>query len=138
MSDLLKSAMGYFNAGPTTTTTSSSSGSDNDFVGQIVEVGSLKLRVKRVIAEGQSNFRTFELAFHATKAYHQMQPIMMVALLTHHKTFRFVHRAWHRRDSIHLSNSFCFFDCFQLNLMEVTLNQSNKENFLCCCFLLRS
>lgn len=54
MSDLLKSAMGYFNAGPTTTTTpsSSASGSDNDFVGQIVEVGSLKLRVKRVIAEG--------------------------------------------------------------------------------------
>lgn len=51
MSDLLKSAMGYFNAGPTTTTASSSA-SDNDFVGQIVEVGSLKLRVKRVIAEG--------------------------------------------------------------------------------------
>lgn len=53
MSDLLKSAMGYFNAGPTTTTTTTtSSPSDNDFVGQIVEVGSLKLRVKRVIAEG--------------------------------------------------------------------------------------
>lgn len=45
MSDLLKSAMGYFNTGPTTA-------SDNDFVGQVVEVGSVKLRVKRVIAEG--------------------------------------------------------------------------------------
>lgn len=46
MSDFLKSAMGYFgNAGVVNT-------SDNDFVGQIVEVGSVKLRVKRVIAEG--------------------------------------------------------------------------------------
>lgn len=47
MSDLLKSAIGYFNAGASPT-----NGSDNDFVGQIVEVGSVKLRVKRVIAEG--------------------------------------------------------------------------------------
>lgn len=54
MSDLLKSAMGYFNAGPTTAP-SASTASDNDFVGQIVEVGSIKLRVKRVIAEGQSH-----------------------------------------------------------------------------------
>lgn len=46
MSDLFKSAMGYFNTGPTNTA------SDNEFVGQIVEVASLKLRVKRVIAEG--------------------------------------------------------------------------------------
>lgn len=45
MSDFLKSAMGYFNAGPIIP-------SDNEFVGQIVEVGTLKLRVKRVIAEG--------------------------------------------------------------------------------------
>lgn len=45
MSDFLKSAMGYFNTGPLNP-------SDNEFVGQIVEVGSLKLRVKRVIAEG--------------------------------------------------------------------------------------
>lgn len=45
MSDLLKSAMGYFNASPPNT-------NDNEFVGQIVEVGTVKLRVKRVIAEG--------------------------------------------------------------------------------------
>lgn len=45
MSDLFKSAMGYFNTGPINV-------SDNEFVGQIVEVGSVKLRVKRVIAEG--------------------------------------------------------------------------------------
>lgn len=120
MSDLLKSAMGYFNAGPTTTT-ASSSGSDNDFVGQIVEVGTLKLRVKRVIAEGQSH--TYE---HPCKQSSSSN------------AFRFVHRAWHRLDSIYLSSSFCSFDYFQLNLMEVTLNQSNKENCLCCCFLLCS
>lgn len=45
MSDFLKSAMGYFNPGP-------NGQSENDFVGQTVEVGSVKLRVKRVIAEG--------------------------------------------------------------------------------------
>lgn len=45
MSDFLKSAMGYFNAAPT-------NWSDDEFVGQIVEVGSMKLRVKRSIAEG--------------------------------------------------------------------------------------
>ena len=47
MSDLFKSAMGYFNTVPTI-----NASSDNDFVGQIVEVGAVKLRVKRVIAEG--------------------------------------------------------------------------------------
>lgn len=46
MSDFFKSAMGYFNNGPMNPI-------DNDFLGQIVEVGSVKLRVKRVIAEGQ-------------------------------------------------------------------------------------
>lgn len=45
MSEFLKSAMGYFNA-------NALNAIDNDFVGQIVEVGTVKLRVKRVIAEG--------------------------------------------------------------------------------------
>ncbi|XP_021693131.1 cyclin-G-associated kinase [Aedes aegypti] len=45
MSDFLKSAMNYFNAGP-------SVGQDNEFVGQIVEISNVKLRIKRVIAEG--------------------------------------------------------------------------------------
>lgn len=49
MSEFLKSAMGYFNAGP-------NNDCDNDFVGQIVEVGANKLRVKRVIAEGKLHY----------------------------------------------------------------------------------
>lgn len=52
MSEFLKSAIGYFNAGP-------NSECDNDFVGQIVEVGAIKLRVKQVIAEGKINFSLF-------------------------------------------------------------------------------
>lgn len=45
MSDFLKSAMGYFNTVPENAFT-------NEFVGQLVEVGAVTLRVKRVIAEG--------------------------------------------------------------------------------------
>ncbi|XP_039275916.1 cyclin-G-associated kinase [Nilaparvata lugens] len=44
MSDLFKSAFGYFSSNSTT-------GQENDFVGQTVEVGNVKLRVKKVIAE---------------------------------------------------------------------------------------
>lgn len=45
MSDLLKSAFGYFS--------SPNNGQvDNNFVGQIVEISNVKLRVKKVIAEG--------------------------------------------------------------------------------------
>ncbi|KAJ6640225.1 Cyclin-G-associated kinase [Pseudolycoriella hygida] len=49
MGEFLKSAMGYFNSGTNGTF-------DNEFVGQIVDVGSLKLQVKRVIAEGGFGF----------------------------------------------------------------------------------
>ncbi|KAL0892397.1 hypothetical protein ABMA27_015518 [Loxostege sticticalis] len=43
---VFKSAMGYFSS-------SGANGSnDNDFVGQFVEIGNMKLRVKKVIAEG--------------------------------------------------------------------------------------
>lgn len=45
MSDLFKSAFGYFSA-------PSSEQSDNPFVGQIIEVSGVKLRIKKVIAEG--------------------------------------------------------------------------------------
>lgn len=45
MSDLFKSAIGYFS-------NSNIGVPDNDFVGQEVEIGNVKLRVKRVIAEG--------------------------------------------------------------------------------------
>lgn len=43
---VFKSAMGYFSSSGT------NGGSDNDFVGQVVEIGNIKLRVKKVIAEG--------------------------------------------------------------------------------------
>ncbi|XP_069674893.1 cyclin-G-associated kinase isoform X3 [Periplaneta americana] len=45
MSDLFKSAIGYFSS-------SNTSGAENELVGQTVEVGNVKLRVKKVIAEG--------------------------------------------------------------------------------------
>uniref|UniRef100_A0A1L8DMS9 Cyclin-G-associated kinase n=1 Tax=Nyssomyia neivai TaxID=330878 RepID=A0A1L8DMS9_9DIPT len=45
MSEFFKSAIEYFNTG-------ANGGYENDFVGQVVEVGALKLRIKRVIAEG--------------------------------------------------------------------------------------
>lgn len=45
---VFKSAMGYFSSG------GANGGSDNDFVGQFVEIGNMKLRVKKVIAEGKS------------------------------------------------------------------------------------
>lgn len=44
---VFKSAMGYFSSG------GANGGSDNDFVGQFVEIGNMKLRVKKVIAEGK-------------------------------------------------------------------------------------
>lgn len=46
---VFKSAMGYFSSG------GANGGSDNDFVGQFVEIGNMKLRVKKVIAEGMWN-----------------------------------------------------------------------------------
>nr|XP_014282591.1 cyclin-G-associated kinase isoform X2 [Halyomorpha halys] len=45
MSDLFKSAFGYFSSSTSTTI-------NNELVGQIVEVGNIKLKVKRVVAEG--------------------------------------------------------------------------------------
>lgn len=47
MSDLFKSAFGYFSS-------NTAAGQENELVGQVVEVGNVKLRVKRVIAEGNS------------------------------------------------------------------------------------
>ena len=46
MADFLKSALGYLG--------SSGISQDNSFVGQYVELGDQKLRVKKVIAEGRS------------------------------------------------------------------------------------
>lgn len=51
MSDLFKSAIGYFSNNNTGVP-------DNDFVGQEVDIGNVKLRVKRVIAEGKISFHT--------------------------------------------------------------------------------
>lgn len=47
---VFKSAMGYFSSG------GANGGSDNDFVGQFVEIGNMKLRVKKVIAEGKLTY----------------------------------------------------------------------------------
>ena len=75
MSDFFKSAMGYFNGPPDNNSTwsasqgngaaaaavsgngssSSSNGPENDFVGQLVEVDGMKLRIRRLIAMGQSS-----------------------------------------------------------------------------------
>lgn len=46
MSDMLKYAFGYFN------TNSSSNGQTNELVGQFIEIGNVKLKVNRLIAEG--------------------------------------------------------------------------------------
>lgn len=64
MSDFFKSAMGYFN-GPADSNNGSSSvngeggssssttGPETDFIGQLVEVNAMKLRIKRLIAMGE-------------------------------------------------------------------------------------
>lgn len=46
MSELFKSAFGYFSA------PSSEQNGDNSFVGQTIEISNVKLRIKKVIAEG--------------------------------------------------------------------------------------
>lgn len=52
MTDFFKSALGIISGG-------GPGGTENDFVGQIVELGNQKLRVKKVIAEGiNSQFLT--------------------------------------------------------------------------------
>jgi cyclin G-associated kinase len=51
MSDIFKSALDYFS--------SSFSAEDNDYVGSNVELGNVKLKIKRLVAEGKSkNCRT--------------------------------------------------------------------------------
>lgn len=52
MSDLFKSAFEYF-SGP------ANGQSDNSFVGQIVEVSNVKLKIKKVIAEGYFSILIF-------------------------------------------------------------------------------
>ena len=49
MADFFKSAFGYISGGGPVN-------SDNDFIGQIVELGNQKLRVRRLIAEGKNFF----------------------------------------------------------------------------------
>ena len=46
MSDFFKSAFGYISG-------STATRDDNDFVGQTVELGNQKLRVRKIIAEGK-------------------------------------------------------------------------------------
>lgn len=64
MSDFFKSAMGYFNSPGESNSSSGGAGNgvgaglgaggpENDFVGQLVEVDGMKLRIKRLIAMGE-------------------------------------------------------------------------------------
>ena len=46
MSDLFKSALGYLG-------TNGAAAYDNDYVGQHAEISGIKLRIKKVIAEGE-------------------------------------------------------------------------------------
>jgi len=46
MSEILKSALDYFS--------SSFSAEDNDYVGSNVELGNVKLKIRRLVAEGKS------------------------------------------------------------------------------------
>ncbi|XP_054269563.1 cyclin-G-associated kinase-like isoform X1 [Macrosteles quadrilineatus] len=61
MSDLFKSAFGYFS--------SNTPGQGNELVGQVVEIGSVKLRVKKVIAEGGFGFVFVAQAVDTGKEY---------------------------------------------------------------------
>jgi len=49
MSDLFKSAMGYFSSGAAP---GDPTGQGNEFVGQVIEINNVRLRIKRLIAEG--------------------------------------------------------------------------------------
>lgn len=54
MSDYLKSAFGYLNGGAPVSSSGSATGSyGGDYVGQVIEISGVKLRVNRLIAEGQ-------------------------------------------------------------------------------------
>ena len=53
MTDFFKNALGMFGT--------AGAKEDNEFVGQLVEVGSQRLRIKRVIAEGESHTQSVEL-----------------------------------------------------------------------------
>ncbi|XP_055696686.1 cyclin-G-associated kinase [Lutzomyia longipalpis] len=62
MSEFFKSAIEYFNPG-------ANGGYENEFVGQVVEVGALKLRIKRVIAEGGFAFVYVAQDIHSNVEY---------------------------------------------------------------------
>lgn len=51
MSDIFKSALDYFS--------SSFSAEDNDYVGSNVELGNVKLKIKRLVAEGKTSIFIF-------------------------------------------------------------------------------
>ena len=53
MTDFFKNALGMFGT--------AGAKEDNEFVGQLVEVGSQRLRIKRVIAEGESQSVSYSL-----------------------------------------------------------------------------
>lgn len=58
---LFQSALDFL-AGPGSS--GAASRDQNDFVGQVVELGDMKLRIKRVIAEGKTVFRRRNNCWH--------------------------------------------------------------------------
>lgn len=56
MTDLFKSALGYLAGGGSSSSANGRGGEDHEFVGQVVELGNQRLRVKRVLAEGGFGF----------------------------------------------------------------------------------
>lgn len=53
MSDYLRSALGYLNG----------NGNSNEYVGQVLEINNVKLRVTRLLAEGESRQSSHFLLF---------------------------------------------------------------------------
>ena len=73
MSDYLRSALGYLNG----------NGNSNEYVGQILEINNVKLRVNRLLAEGESvNPPTFFLysSFFSPTIERNLSELFQIAL----------------------------------------------------------
>lgn len=73
MGDFLKSAMNYFNTVPV-------AGTENEFIGQVIEVQALKLRIKRLIAEGECRSNFFSLIRSLKRIFFEKNPMKSESL----------------------------------------------------------
>lgn len=126
MSDLFKSAMGYFN-------TATTNASDNDFVGQIVEVGAVKLRVKRVIAEG---WCIFSLLHRYLRNASESQLLLLLLLSWMFFLFLFaanwcVYWKWHWTNQT--KTIFYIHRCFLFFLFKLRLYKHKACKLACIC-----